>query len=120
MTLALACILILTVYVVLNRRGQISFEKARQEVERGALVVDVRSVREYASGHIPGTLHVPLDQIQQVMPKQAADKTRVILLHCASGMRSGMARSLLKKMGYTRVFNLGSYRRAERVVTGGK
>ena len=116
MTLVIACIIVLVVVMILKKRSQISLESARQELKRGALVVDVRSAGEYASNHLPGTLHVPLEQIQKVMPERVADKTQVLLLHCASGMRSGMAGAILRKMGYTRVFNLGSYHRAERVL----
>jgi len=44
------------------------------------------------------------------------DKSQVLLLHCASGMRSGMAKSKLNGMGYINAFNLGSYGRAESIL----
>jgi rhodanese-related sulfurtransferase len=42
----------------------------------------------------------------------------VLLLHCHSGMRSGMARKKLVALGYTHAFNLGSYSRAVQIVKG--
>jgi rhodanese-related sulfurtransferase len=53
-----------------------------------------------------------------VMPRRVSDKQRVPLLHCLSGTRSGFAKRMLKGMGYSCVFNLGSYDRAQRTVTG--
>jgi rhodanese-related sulfurtransferase len=46
------------------------------------------------------------------------DKNQELMLHCLSGMRSGVARRQLRAMGYTRVFNLGSYHRARKIVSG--
>jgi rhodanese-related sulfurtransferase len=48
------------------------------------------------------------------------DKNRALLLHCQSGMRSGVARKKLKALGYPNAFNLGSYRRAEEIVKSRK
>ena len=49
------------------------------------------------------------------------DKNQTLLLHCASGMRSGIAKDTLKSLGYANVFNLGSLARARKIVgnTGG-
>ena len=57
-----------------------------------------------------------LDEIETALPKRVKDKSAMLLLHCASGMRSGIAKSKLHGMGYTNAFNLGSYGRAESVV----
>jgi rhodanese-related sulfurtransferase len=40
----------------------------------------------------------------------------MLLLHCLSGMRSGMAKQKLKSLGYANVFNLGSLARARKIV----
>jgi len=44
------------------------------------------------------------------------DKNQVLLLHCLSGTRSGIAKRQLKSMGYQNVFNLGSYGRAGKIL----
>jgi rhodanese-related sulfurtransferase len=52
------------------------------------------------------------------VPSEVRDKTKVLLLHCASGIRSNMARKKLVDIGYKNAFNLGSYQRAEKIVSG--
>jgi phage shock protein E len=74
---------------------------------RGAYLVDVRSQNEFNAGHAPGTLNIPLHELTNRLseiPKEAP-----IVLCCASGTRSGMARMLLKKNGYKEVYNIGTW-----------
>jgi rhodanese-related sulfurtransferase len=52
------------------------------------------------------------------LPGREADKSRVILLHCQSGMRSGLAKRKLNRLGYSKAYNLGSYDRAAQIVSG--
>jgi phage shock protein E len=99
-----------------NRSGQISAKAAAAHLKSGALVIDVRSPGEFSSGHLTNAINLPLDEIETALPQRVKDKNQVLLLHCASGMRSGMAKSKLKGMGYTNAFNLGSYGRAEEIV----
>jgi phage shock protein E len=101
---------------VLKRISFISLEAARQHLRQGALVVDVRSSGEFNSSHLPNALNLPLDNIETSLPRRVKDKNQVLLLHCLSGTRSGMAKSKLKGLGYTNVFNLGSYARAQEIV----
>lgn len=75
-------------------------------------LIDVRDGDEYASGHIPGALLLPVAQIDQIADI-VADKTCVIMLYCSSGSRSAAAASQLREMGYRIVIQLGglmSYR----------
>ncbi len=102
-------------FVVLKQAGQISPEAARQHLQNGALVIDVRSVDEFGAGHLSAAVNIPLGEIREEIPRRAPDKNQVLLLHCLSGGRSGLARRWLRQMGYTRVYNLGSYRRAEKI-----
>ncbi len=112
----LAVLAAIAVFALIKRAGQISPQKALESLRNGALVVDVRSAAEFNSGHLPGAFNLPLNQIRNPLPRRMKDKEQVLLLHCKSGMRSGVARKKLKKMGYANAFNLGSYRRAERIV----
>jgi phage shock protein E len=115
----LACIgaAFVTVFV-LKRMSFVSPETARQHLQQGALVVDVRSTGEYQGGHLPGAVNIPLGELQEALPRRATDKQQVLLLHCLSGTRSGIARRQLKSLGYQNVFNLGSYGRAKKIVGG--
>ena len=80
-------------------------------------VLDVRSPGEFNSGHLPVAINMPLDEIETVLPRRVTDKNQVLLLHCASGMRSGMALRKLKSLGYANVFNLGSFNRAGKITS---
>lgn len=101
-----------------KRAGQISAGAARALLQKGAMVIDVRTAGEFAGGHLRQAVNIPLDQIEAALPGRVTDRAKPILLHCASGMRSGLARRKLKSLGYTNVHNLGSFSRAERIVQG--
>ncbi len=75
----------------------------------GAIVVDVRSKQEFDSGHVKGSLNIPLDLIRQ-NKDQLEKKKKPIILCCASGMRSGSATSILKKKG-VECYNGGSWQK---------
>jgi phage shock protein E len=77
-------------------------------VKKGAIVLDVRTKGEYSSGHIRGSLNIPVDQLSN-NTNRFTDKNKTIITCCASGMRSGAAKSMLKSKGYTQVFNGGSW-----------
>ena len=79
----------------------------KELVKQGAIIVDVRTPGEYKSGHIKGSLNIPLDSIGNNLSKLKKDKS--IICCCASGMRSGSAKSILKSKGYNEVYNGGSW-----------
>lgn len=79
-----------------------------QLVRDGAIILDVRSKGEYASGHIEGSINIALDQLSTNIAK-LKDKNQTIIACCASGMRSGSATSFLKANGYTNVYNGGGW-----------
>ncbi|MEU1274161.1 rhodanese-like domain-containing protein [Streptomyces sp. NPDC005799] len=63
-------------------------------------VIDVRTPGEYASGHLPGALNIPLDHVRRALPeiRGAADRGGVLVV-CASGTRSDTARRFLAEHG---------------------
>ncbi|MFD7445647.1 rhodanese-like domain-containing protein [Streptomyces sp. NPDC059909] len=63
-------------------------------------VIDVRTPAEYASGHLPGALNIPLDLLDRALPaiRQAADRADLLVV-CASGARSESACALLAGHG---------------------
>jgi phage shock protein E len=101
---------------LLQRMSFLSADKARQFLRDGAVVVDVRNPGEFSSGHVPGAINIPLGDLGARAPEQLRDKSQILLLHCLSGTRSGIARRQLKSLGYRNVFNLGSYGRAESII----
>lgn len=112
----LIIVLFLAAFFGLKRLGLVSAGTARKYLKEGAWVVDVRSAEEFRAGHLPDAVNIPLGELHDCLPRRVSDKNQVLLLHCLSGMRSGMARRALKAMGYTRVFNLGSLGRAQKIV----
>ncbi len=108
---------ILAVLLALKRLGLISRRAARQHLQNGAAVVDVRTSQEFQSRHLPAAVNVPLNELHNLAPRHLPDKNQVLLLHCLSGTRSAMACRIFRQMGYTNVFNLGSYGRAHRIIT---
>ncbi|MFT5374074.1 MAG: phage shock protein E [Candidatus Latescibacterota bacterium] len=71
------------------------------------LVIDVRTMDEYNSGHVDGAAHIPYEIIGDKIAALSQDKSRDIVLYCRSGRRSGIAQKTLQDMGYTRVVNAG-------------
>lgn len=79
-------------------------EEARQT--DGAVLIDVRTPEEFASGHIEGAYNIPLDRIESTL-KIVQDKSTPLYLYCRSGARSGRACSYLQSEGYTNAVNIG-------------
>ena len=77
--------------------------------KRGALLVDVRSATEFASGNAPGTINIPLPELGRRLSE--IPKSAPVVLCCASGTRSGMAKMVLLKNGYPNVYNVGIWRK---------
>ena len=100
----------LGVGIVLARLiAQLSARRRIPELlKSGALIVDVRSPREFAAGHASGSRNVPLDDLER--DAKDLDPNRWIIVCCASGTRSGMARRWLIRHGFSQVLNGGSWR----------
>lgn len=90
--------------------GKVAPEQARALVKDGAKLLDVRTHAEHASGHIPGSQNIPLDQLGSRIT-DLGDRARPVIVYCASGMRSASAASLLKRSGFAQVYDLGSMAR---------
>ncbi|MCL2596689.1 MAG: rhodanese-like domain-containing protein [Paludibacter sp.] len=84
-----------------------SNEELRQMIADGALLLDVRTKGEFASGHAKDAKNIPLDVLKANLSK--LNKSKPIIAVCASGMRSGTAVSMLKQNGFTEVYNGGSW-----------
>ncbi len=77
-------------------------------IQQGAVVIDVRSPAEFSSGHAAGSRNIPLADLEHTTKE--LDPNRWIIVCCASGTRSGMARRWLLRHGFQRVLNAGSWR----------
>ena len=75
--------------------------------EGNVTVVDVRTEEEYKSGHIPGSILVPNEEIGTEQPQELPDLDSVLLVHCRTGIRSKEASDKLVKIGYKNVYDFG-------------
>lgn len=114
-TLLIAFAVIIVVFLMVKRAGQVSPEEARQHLAHNALVLDVRSPEEFGSGHLDGAVNVPLASLSQGVTDLEIPRDRPILAYCLSGTRSSMACRTLRAIGYTQVHNLGSLNRAKKI-----
>lgn len=73
----------------------------------GGIILDVRSPAEYNSGHVKGSMNIPLNTLQGQLSKLKKDKP--VITCCASGMRSGSAKAMLSANGFAEVHNGGSW-----------
>ncbi len=76
-------------------------------ISKGALIVDVRSPNEFSTGHVKGSINIPLEKIITQMDK--LKKKEYVIVCCRSGNRSGMAKRMLNAKGMNNVTNGGSW-----------
>lgn len=81
--------------------------KNRLDQESGIILLDVRTAAEYMELHIPGSLLIPVDDLEREALSVLPDKNAPIFIYCRSGRRSVTAANILLKLGYTDVYNLG-------------
>lgn len=81
--------------------------KRNLDNDKSIKLVDVRNPREYADGHIPGSILIPLDSLNSTAEELLPEKTATIYVYCRSGSRSAMGAKLLNSLGYTHVYNIG-------------
>ena len=74
-----------------------------------AVIIDVRTPQEFASGHIDGAVNIPYDQIgKSIDSLKGVKKDSPILLYCRSGRRSAIARSVLDGQGFSQTMDGGA------------
>lgn len=83
----------------------ISVEELRNE--KKTYILDVRTIEEYNLSHIDGAINIPLDELRENLKK--LDKSKEIVVHCHSGLRSYLACRILKQKGYNVKNLIGGY-----------
>ena len=81
-------------------------------VDAGAVIVDVRTVAEFNSGHIKGAINIPVDAIAKKV-NELKQKGKPVITCCRSGARSGVAVSILTKAGIE-AYNGGAWNNLQR------
>jgi len=78
-----------------------------------AVILDVRTADEYASGHLQGARNIPHDRIAGEIVAVVPDKAAQIILYCRSGRRAATALDALRGLGYENVSNFGGLEDAQ-------
>ena len=88
---------------------QISMEEAvaMMETEENYIILDVRTIEEFAEKHIPNAINIPNETIGREELAELPDKNQLILVYCRSGNRSKQASEKLAALGYTKIYEFG-------------
>lgn len=110
----IAVYLLFKLFGFLGRLGIKQLSAQELDQKKGAVIIDVRTNKEYGQGHVPGAVHVPLADVGTKVKKLKKDKE--IVVYCQSGNRSIWAIKRLIGMGYTHLYNLkGGYSAWKRI-----
>ena len=85
--------------------SQVSPADAVRVINKGAMIIDVRSVDAYASGRIVNAQNITLEALEAGQGVHK-NKNKLLLAVCENGMTSGKAANLLRKAGFENVFSL--------------
>ncbi|KAA8476781.1 rhodanese-related sulfurtransferase [Arcticibacter tournemirensis] len=91
-------------------RNPVNFKEL---VDNGALIIDVRTPGEYKSGHIQGSVNIPLNKLNDSIA-MLRKRSKPVITCCASGMRSASAVYVLKAGGIEEVYNGGAWKKLSR------
>ena len=80
----------------------------KQMLAEGATILDVRTPDEYRTGHIKGSVNIPLQRLTAASVA-SLKKDKPVITCCASGMRSASAKNILVSAGFTQVHNGGGW-----------
>jgi rhodanese-related sulfurtransferase len=100
---------VVTGALLLNSAGgegtRISSDALLEAMEQGPAphILDVRTTKEYAAGHVPGAIHIPYHQLWRRHAELSAGKADLIVVYCSHGPRAGLAKLQLWALGYEKV-----------------
>jgi NADPH-dependent 2,4-dienoyl-CoA reductase/sulfur reductase-like enzyme/rhodanese-related sulfurtransferase len=84
-------------------------------LKNGAFLLDVRTPSEVAAGIVPGSVHIPVDELRRRL--EEIPDGRPLVVYCATGLRSYIACRILKAHGWNQVYNLSGGWRTYRTAT---
>ena len=87
---------------------------ARLSSDTAPPILDVRSPDEFASGHIPGAVNVPVRELSDRLGALELSPNEEIVVHCQRGGRAAAAEAILRESGYTDVRELSGHMEAWR------
>lgn len=84
----------------------VDVEQSRAMQKQGALLLDVREPHEFDEAHAPGSVLIPLGQLQERIAEIGDFKRNPVVVICRSGRRSMQAADILGKLGFTSLYNV--------------
>ena len=84
-------------------------DTAKKLVAEGARLIDVRAPDFYAREHIKGAINIPVAQVAERAAADIGPAATPVILYCRTGKGSAAAARTLASLGYTRIYDLGSY-----------
>lgn len=79
-----------------------------------AYLLDVRTQAEFTTGHVEGSVCIPLDQLESKL--EELKNKGMIIVFCRSGNRSGQAKNIMQRHGIEPVYNGGSWQQVNRAL----
>ncbi len=98
-----------------NLFGQQDNSQLKEALADNAFLVDVRTPSEFASGSVKGAVNIPLNRISGQLSKFKGKKN--IVVFCRSGNRSGQAKQILERSGFTNVVNGGTWQNVNSAIS---
>lgn len=89
--------------------------KVKEALQKGAIIIDVRTPHEFDTGKVPGSINIPVDRIATSIERIRSMKKPVIVC-CESGSRSSKAKDILRSAGINDVYNGGSWESVLRII----
>lgn len=89
-----------------SRINEVTVAEARERIENGAELIDVREDNEWSAGHAARAIHLGRGVIERDIIQKSPDKSAELILYCGGGFRSALAAESLQKMGYTNVYSM--------------
>lgn len=92
------------------RLGQDAFLEKVSAAGADVVVLDVRTAKEFAEGHVPGARNIPHDELEARLAELGRTRGQEVVVYCRSGRRADIALDVLQKAGFTRLYHLeGDY-----------
>ncbi|MCW1962140.1 rhodanese-like domain-containing protein [Chryseobacterium viscerum] len=107
-SILIMCGIAITVYVVYKIYRLQTLDNGLSElIKKGAVILDVRTEKEYETGHIEGAVNISLGTIRERYVELNPEKTYITV--CSHGLRSVKAENILKEKGFKHIYNGGAW-----------
>lgn len=92
---------------IINMKIDASEARKILDTNKGAVLLDVRTIEENRELRIPGSTLIPLPELANRLGELPKNASRPILVYCRSGNRSAQAAAILKQAGFPVVYDFG-------------